>query len=169
MALDPKQPLVEIAPTDICGEYTLARVSPLLALGFAVSVVLASGVSAKAADYYRQGGYYDDTCGQASVLNRIVNRFAYQVRHVPGLPQVSIQNFSDVRMTHYDPSREPDMAAVARHYCKATAHLSDGVQRPVWYVVEDGMGFVGIGNNVEFCVAGFDRWHVYNGYCRTLY
>ncbi|NTS29996.1 hypothetical protein SAMN05428967_2551 [Phyllobacterium sp. YR620] len=145
----------------------MARLSPLLAVGFAVSVVLSSGIPVRAADYV-QGGY-DDTCGQASVLNRIVNRFAYQVRHVPNLPQVGIQNFSDVRMTRFEPSREPELAAVERHYCKATAHLSDGVQRPVWYVVEDGMGFVGIGNNVEFCVAGFDRWHVYDGQCRTLY
>ncbi|MEK1887712.1 MAG: hypothetical protein AAAB35_09110 [Phyllobacterium sp.] len=145
----------------------MARVSPLLAVGFAVSVVLSSGISARAADYVEGG--YDDTCGQAGVLNRIVNRFAYQVRHVPNLPQVGIHNFSDVRLTRYEPSREPELAAVARHYCKATAHLTDGGQRPVWYVVEDGMGFVGIGNNVEFCVLGFDRWHVYDGQCRTLY
>ena len=30
------------------------------------------------------------------------------------------------------------------------------------------MGFVGIGDNVEFCVSGFDRWMVYNGRCRVL-
>ena len=30
------------------------------------------------------------------------------------------------------------------------------------------MGFASIGDNVEFCVAGFDRWMVYNGRCRVL-
>jgi hypothetical protein len=30
------------------------------------------------------------------------------------------------------------------------------------------MGFAGMGDNVEFCVSGFDRWYVYNGRCRVL-
>lgn len=148
----------------------MVRVSSLLAAGFAVGVALSSfAAPARAADYVSGPGYYDDTCGQAHVLNRIVNKFSYQVRHVPYLPQVSIVNFSDVRQNRYEPSREPELAAVARHYCRATAHLSDGHQRPVWYLIEEGQGFVGVGDNVEFCVAGFDRWHVYNGKCRTLY
>ncbi|MDR6633985.1 capsid protein [Phyllobacterium sp. 1468] len=148
----------------------MTRVSSFLAASFAVGVALASAAApARAADYVESGPGYDDTCGQARVLNRIINRFSYQVRHVPNLPQVGIQDFTDVRLTHFEPSRDPDMDAVARHYCRATAHLSDGDQRPVWYLVEEGQGFVGIGNNVEFCVSGFDRWHVYNGNCRTLY
>ena len=40
--------------------------------------------------------------------------------------------------------------------------------REVWYLIEGHMGFVGIGENVEFCVSGFDRWYVYNGRCRVL-
>ncbi|TXR49039.1 hypothetical protein [Phyllobacterium endophyticum] len=148
----------------------MARASSFLTAGFALGLALASAAApARAADYIRQGAVYDDTCGQAHVLNRIVNKFSYQVHHVPNLPQVAIQEFSDVRLTRFEPSRDPDMDAVARHYCRATAHLSDGDQRPVWYLVEEGQGFVGIGNNVEFCVSGFDRWHVYNGNCRTLY
>ncbi|MDA4629743.1 hypothetical protein NZA98_01200, partial [Escherichia coli] len=96
------------------------------------------------------------------------NRFSYQVHHVPGLQQVAIQDFSDVHQQRYEPSRNPEMSAVPRYYCQATAHLSDGRQRPVWYVVEEGLGYASIGNNVEFCVAGFDRWNVYNGSCRSL-
>ena len=34
--------------------------------------------------------------------------------------------------------------------------------------IEEGMGFASIGDNVEFCVSGFDRWMVYNGRCRVL-
>ncbi len=30
------------------------------------------------------------------------------------------------------------------------------------------MGYAGVGNNVEFCVTGFDRWYVYSGRCRIL-
>ncbi len=147
----------------------MARVSSLLAASFAVGVALTSiAAPARAADY-SASPVYDDTCGQSYVLNRIVSRFSYQVHHVPYLPQVSIVNFSNVQQSRYEPSREPDLAAVARHYCRATAHLSDGDQRPVWYLIEEGQGFVGLGDNVEFCVAGFDRWHVYNGKCKTLY
>ena len=29
--------------------------------------------------------------------------------------------------------------------------------------------FASIGDNVEFCVSGFDRWMVYNGRCRVLH
>ena len=30
------------------------------------------------------------------------------------------------------------------------------------------MGFASIGDGVEFCVSGFDRWNVYNSGCRVL-
>jgi hypothetical protein len=33
---------------------------------------------------------------------------------------------------------------------------------------EEGMGFAGIGHNVELCVYDFDRWYVYNGHLRVL-
>jgi capsid protein len=45
---------------------------------------------------------------------------------------------------------------------------SDGADRDIWYLIEEGMGFASIGDNVEFCVSGFDRWYVYNGRCRVL-
>jgi hypothetical protein len=40
--------------------------------------------------------------------------------------------------------------------------------RDIWYLIEIPMGFAGVGSNVEFCVAGFDRWNVYGGGCRVL-
>ena len=46
--------------------------------------------------------------------------------------------------------------------------LSDGRKRSLWYLIEYGMGLASIGDNVEFCVSGFDRWLVYNGGCRVL-
>jgi hypothetical protein len=35
-------------------------------------------------------------------------------------------------------------------------------------VVERGMGLASVGDNVEFCVSGFDRWNVYDNGCRIL-
>ncbi|QND52551.1 hypothetical protein HB779_12025 [Phyllobacterium sp. 628] len=148
----------------------MARVSTLLATTLGAVLAISSVAPAFSADYLEQAPtqQYDDTCGKSGVLNRIVSRFSYQVHHVPGLEQVAIKDFSNVQQQRYEPSADPQMSAVARHYCQATAHLSDGNQRPVWYVVEEGQGFASIGNNVEFCVAGFDRWNVYNGACRSL-
>jgi capsid protein len=73
---------------------------------------------------------------------------------------------SDVRLTRYEPKNNP--AQIERTYCKATAVLSDGQNRSVWYMVEEGQGFAGVGKNVEFCVDGFDRWAVYDAKCRVL-
>lgn len=105
-------------------------------------------------------------CSQQSVLRTVVSRFGYQVRHVPNLPQVGISAMSDVRLTRYEPKTNP--AEIERTYCRATAVLSDGQYRPVWYMVEEGQGFASMGRNVEFCVDGFDRWYVYDANCRVL-
>jgi capsid protein len=170
LTLDLTLSLVEIAAHKYVPENrSMSRFSSFIAASFAVGVALSSAAPVMAADYVEGPAQsYDETCGQAGVLNRIVNKFSYQVRHVPNLPQVAIDNFSDVQQTRHEPSADPEMDAVERHYCRATAHLSDGSQQPVWYLVEHGQGFVGVGNNVEFCLAGFDRWHVYSGSCRTL-
>jgi capsid protein len=146
----------------------MARLSSFFAASLALGVALSSAAPVMAADYIQGSAGYDDTCGQARVLNRIVSNFSYQVQHVPDLPQVAIDDFSNVHQTRYEPSVDPEMAAVARHYCRATAHLSDGKERSIWYLVEEGQGFASTGDNVEFCLAGFDRWRVYDGSCRTL-
>ena len=101
------------------------------------------------------------------MLNRIVNKFSYQVKHVPDLPQVAIDNFTDVQQTRHEPSPEPEIDAVERHYCRATAHLSDGNQQPVWYLVERAR-VCRCWQQCRVLLAGFDRWHVYSGNCRTL-
>lgn len=128
-----------------------------------------ASLPANAADYLRTAPTtVGDTglCNQQGVLRRVVADFGYQVRHVPNLPQVGISAMSDVRLTRYEPKTNP--AQIERTYCKATAVLSDGQYRPVWYMVEDGQGFAGVGSNVEFCVDGFDRWYVFDASCRVL-
>lgn len=122
---------------------------------------------------------FDDgsPCADTHVLKRITNKFAYQVRHVPNLPDVAINDFQGIHQSRYVPAGED--RPIARRYCAATAILSDGDQRPIWYLIEEGQGFATLldgfhlanetrGSNVEFCVSGFDRWLVYNGACRVL-
>ncbi len=138
---------------------------------FAASVLplTFAALPASAADYIQSApAVVDNTvCNQQSVLRRVVSRFGYQVRHVPELPQVGISAMSDVHLTRYEPKTNP--AEIERTYCKATAVLSDGQYRSVWYLVEEGQGFASVGRNVEFCVEGFDRWYVYDApSCRVL-
>ena len=82
------------------------------------------------------------------------------------MPDVDIADLREIHEHRYLPYGED--WPIARRYCGATADLSDGRSRTIWYLIEDGMGFAGIGDNVEFCVSGFDRWMVYNGRCRIL-
>ncbi len=128
-----------------------------------------AAVPASAADYITNAPAVTDNtvCSQQSVLRSVVSDFGYQVRHVPELPQVGITAMSDVRLNRYEPKTNP--AEIERTYCKATAVMSDGQYRSVWYLVEEGQGFAGVGRNVEFCVEGFDRWYVYDApSCRVL-
>ena len=121
---------------------------------------------AQAADVIRSYAPYQGPCAEGWVLRSISNRFRYQVTHVPNLPDVGIVEFRDIRENRFHPASE--RWPIARLYCEANVVLSDGYSRNVWYLIEGGMGFASIGDNVEFCVAGFDRWHVYNSGCRVL-
>ncbi|MER9236148.1 hypothetical protein NKI56_29550 [Mesorhizobium sp. M0622] len=105
-------------------------------------------------------------CGEAWVLNKITDRFSYQVHHVPHLPDVQIVDFQRIHQHRYLPA--DDTWPIGRRYCGATVSLSDGRARTIWYLIEEGQGFASIGDNVEFCVSGFDRWMVYNSRCRVL-
>lgn len=133
----------------------------MLALGGAT-------LSAGAADMIVAVSFEDPgICGKDAVLSRIANRFSYQVRHVPNLPQVEIVDFYRIGETRHLP-QIIDERPIDRRYCHARVALSDGNDRDIWYLIERPMGFAGFGSNVEFCVSGFDRWHVYGGRCRTV-
>ena len=106
-------------------------------------------------------------CADERVLARISHRFRYQVRHVPNLPDVEIVAYTRLGQKRYLPSSERH--PIARRYCRGSVDLSDGRRRSMYYLIEDRMGFVGIGSNVEFCISGFDRWLVYGGRCRSLW
>jgi hypothetical protein len=139
----------------------LAALASLAAPLGAVPATFAADLSG-----YVYDGNDGSVCGEAWVLNRITNRFRYQVRHVPHLPDVDIVDFRGVHQNRYLPASEK--WPIARHYCRAQVALSDGRDRSIFYLIERGQGFASMGDNVEFCVSGFDRWMVYNGRCRVL-
>ncbi|MDQ6435079.1 hypothetical protein RB623_13565 [Mesorhizobium sp. LHD-90] len=127
---------------------------------------LALAPASHAADYLVHRGKEISACADGRYLAKIRQRFIHQVSNVPNLPNVRIEDFRDIHEHRYFP--ETEEWPIARRYCGATVLLSDGHQRDLWYLIEGRMGFVGIGENVEFCVSGFDRWFVYNGACRVL-
>jgi hypothetical protein len=131
---------------------------------FALGALLLPSVS-HAADFLAGDGEVGE-CSEQQYLTRISERFKHQVYNVPNLPHVWITDFQKIHEHRYEPERET--WPIARRYCGATVVLSDGHRRDLWYLIEDKMGFVGFGDNVEFCVSGFDRWYVYNGRCRVL-
>ncbi len=104
-------------------------------------------------------------CDDTRVLKSIAHRFQKQsliVNHT----KLSIAEFSKVH--EHRSYEKSEFSPIARRYCGATATLSDGRNRTVWYLIESNAGLVGWGNGVEFCVSGFDRWNVYNASCRIL-
>jgi len=145
----------------------MRRLLSTLLLGAVAATGSLAGSTAYAADVIA-GVYASDpgACADRRVLGSISERFSYQVRNVPNLPAVAIVDFFGIGQTRYLPKREK--WPVERRYCHAQVSLSDGRSRSVWYLIEHPMGFAGIGSKVEFCVSGFDRWHVYNGNCRVL-
>lgn len=106
------------------------------------------------------------SCDDEKILKKIERRFRHQVKHVPHLPDVEINGIDRIHQHRYFPARED--RPIARRYCHGTAQLSDGRRKKIWYLIEDHQGLAGIDDNVEFCVSGFDRWNVYNSYCRIL-
>jgi capsid protein len=139
----------------------------ILAALIGVCAPLGLASTTQAADLPGYVGSEDPgVCGQPWVLNKITSRFRHQVRHVPNLPNVEITDFRRIHQSRYLPAQ--DNWPTGRRYCGATVALSDGHDRNIWYLIEEGQGFASVGDNVEFCVDGFDRWMVYNGHCRVL-
>jgi capsid protein len=147
----------------------MARTALLLAAALAATVCTST---VRAADYLSGSGEPQAVgeCAEPRYLAKITKGFDHQVKHVPNLPDVAITDFRNIHEHRYEPGYETDSdAPIARRYCGAKVVLSDGRSRDLWYLIESRMGFAGMGDNVEFCVSGFDRWNVYNGRCRVLH
>ena len=136
------------------------RILPAL---FALAAATIAG-QAQAGDFLNDGAAA--ACDTPWVLKAIETRFQIQARNVLHAPDLTIDRFSRVHQHRLIAGAES--RPIERRYCGADVHMSDGRKRYVWYLVEDRMGFAGVGDNVEFCVTGLDRWHVYGGHCRVL-
>jgi hypothetical protein len=143
-----------------------------LVLGAGIAAVfgmLPCGQAAQAANFFEMNFYlsgprYDGNLPPCeSALGKISSNFAEK--------ESTFWN-STLQITGYDRVREIAFRPwqsdnIPRRYCAATAMISDGKPRPVYFsIIEDG-GFAGFSNGVEFCVVGLDRNWAYNPACKA--
>lgn len=103
-------------------------------------------------------------CDSYAVLGRIKARFESAEVRTWHRGYV-IQSLENPRPSGH-PYAEP--GNIKRDYCMADSIMTNGDFRTVYYVVEHGLGFAGVGRQVDFCVLGLDPWHVYDQACRTV-
>ncbi|MDP2732549.1 MAG: hypothetical protein Q8O63_05490, partial [Hoeflea sp.] len=100
-------------------------------LGFGVAL---SSLASPAAAF--SGGNFP-SCDAPEVLSYIQKRFEWTERHVikRGLAIEGIER------PHYSRSRMGDQYwSIPRIYCGGTARMNDGSKRPIWWLIEGGMG-----------------------------
>ena len=131
-----------------------------------VAATVISSLALPAASAFAGNRHFRDAsaCSAPAILSKISSRFHHQSREVHH-DSLRIKAYAKVHQHRAYSADETHL--IARRYCGATATLSDGRKRYVWYFIETHAGFAGMGDNVEFCVSGFDRWNVYNSHCRV--
>ena len=102
-------------------------------------------------------------CGNATVLSTIDARFDHAFLHKN---KISIESITKIHQHRLEDATE--RSPISRRYCGGVATMSDGRERTLWYLIEDGMGLAGLGDNVEFCISGLDQLKAYDGRCRVL-
>lgn len=129
-----------------------------------MSVTLTSALAGGSPYYYPDApGANLPACDAPSVqsaVRRTIARADFSYRE--GLVIDEMDLIDQTSVSQYAPS------PVARRYCRARAYLSNGRTHPVYYMIEEHAGFVGLSWNVEACLPGHDRWHVHDGWCRTV-
>ncbi len=131
-------------------------------------VVLASASSNTA---LADGVYFDinkrevrvPVCDAPSVLSAVKRTIARADHAYRGGLRVEAMDL--IAQTSFTRNRK---SPIARRYCRARAYLSNGREHPLYYMIEEYAGFVGLSWNVEACLPGHDRWKVHDGYCRTV-
>lgn len=108
------------------------------------------------------------TCHDAAVEKAVGDHIADAIpSYYDGL---KVQAIEEIRQSAL--GVEPG-SVLARRYCVARLTLSAQPKEPpihdvAYFMVEEKAGFVGLSWNVEVCMAGRDKWHVYDGACRTV-
>ena len=102
-------------------------------------------------------------CYSPSVLNKISTRFGHKERTFwnSGL---TIQYFEKIKEVAWRPWGRD---FIPRRFCSGVAITSDGKKRRVDYSIREGLGFLSVTWNVQWCVTGVDRNLAYGSACRA--
>ena len=131
----------------------------------ALSAVPASAASLLEKNFWLSGPRYDGDlppCGEPAALNTIQARFATKESRFWN-SDLTILGFDRVRQTAFRPWAPH---TIPRRFCSAVAYTSDGVKRPVHYVIGEDTGMIGASWGVEWCVVGLDRNWAFNPACK---
>ncbi len=136
----------------------------------ALGCALTAGPGSKAANlleknFWMSGPRYDAVvplCGEEGPLGVIQDRFA-QKEGGFWQSRLEIVGFEKVREVAFRPWVAD---AIPRRFCRATALVSDGVKRPIYYAILEDSGIIGATWGVEWCVVGLDRNWAYNPACK---
>ena len=142
----------------------------LAALGsVALGVILATSGSQAAGllekNFWLSGPRYDamvPLCEEPFPLGQIQRRFAEKEGKF-WESRLEIVGFEKVREVAFRPWVAD---AIPRRFCSATAVVSDGKKRPIYYSIAEDTGIIGATWGVEWCVVGLDRNWAYNPSCK---
>lgn len=101
-------------------------------------------------------------CDNPTVLGKLHARFVERERDYwnSGLIIVGWQRVQEIGY------RANGVDYIPRRFCKALAYMNDQKVREVSYQVGEGLGPIGIGWDIEWCMTGLDRNYAYGLDCR---
>ena len=136
-----------------------------LRIALAVAIALPGLLASAVAPAQAFGLHTFKACDSPAVLRTITHRFGIAERNVLHMG-LSIEDYFNIHQNRFTP--RTDTKFIARRYCHGQVAMSDGRTRTIWFLIESGQGFAGIGDNVEFCISGLDPWHIYGANCRSV-
>lgn len=101
-------------------------------------------------------------CDDPAVFERIQSRF-YQRESEYWKSGLEIVGFEQAREIGF---RANGLDYIPRRYCVARAVMNDTKLREVSYSVDENLGIIGFGFEVEWCVAELDRLNAYAPGCK---
>lgn len=125
---------------------------------------IASAASPPAEQRYSPYSGNVPSCTDEAVLNRIQSRFS-QKESEYWHSSLAIASYDRVRQLGL---RTEGKSFIPRRYCTARVMMSDQRYRQVSYQIGEGLGIIGWGFGVDFCVSGLDRNWAYAPACRVV-
>jgi hypothetical protein len=116
-------------------------------------------------NFWLSGPRYDGRvppCDNTWALAKIQHNFATKEGRFWN-SSLTIVNIENIRETAFRPWAEN---TIPRRFCSGVATVSDGVKRPVHYVIAEDLGMIGATFGVEWCVVGLDRNWSFNPACK---